>query len=295
MKEQLIHYMQQTGMTQTQVAKALGKSNAVISQYLKGEYKGRVDEIDQAVERLISRQKDKVIDRKFDNKFVPTFVAKQCLDVLHIAHVEGEINVITGEAGLGKTQALKQYKNENPEVILIEVEPSCSPKVLLKTLCQQLNVNDTGANHDLFSRITDKLGNNKGFSRLIIVDEAELLSTKSLEYLRRIHDLTGCGLVLAGMPRLIVNLKGKYGELAQLYSRVALACDLGNSLPDEDVCLLAENGLGTSAFNQKLIQASKGNARRLNKLMRGVIRIAEINHREIDDELIDAYAKMLIH
>ena len=63
MKEQLARFMQQKGLTQTQVAKALGKSNAVISQYLKGIYKGVTKDIDEAVERLIRREKDKVVER----------------------------------------------------------------------------------------------------------------------------------------------------------------------------------------------------------------------------------------
>ena len=65
MKEQLARFMQQKGLTQTQVAKALGKSNAVISQYLKGIYKGVTKDIDEAVERLIRREKDKVVERNF--------------------------------------------------------------------------------------------------------------------------------------------------------------------------------------------------------------------------------------
>ena len=291
MNESLKNYMTENGMTQQQVANAIGKSVTTVNQYLKGTYKGKVEEVDSAVERLIGRARDKVVERKMNNEFVMTYVAERCLDAISIAHVEGEITVITGAAGLGKTQALKAYVRKNPETILIEVEPSCSPKVLLKTLCNEVGANDMGLNHDLFKRITERLG----AGRLIIVDEAELLSTKSLEYLRRIHDLTGCGVVLAGMPRLLMNLKGKYGELAQLYSRVGIAVDLKNSLDKEDVALLAENGLGTDEFNEQLFKACNGNARRLNKLMKGVVRVAEMHNRPIDSKLIERYAGMLIH
>ncbi|MDH3001207.1 hypothetical protein A1D23_02165 [Chelonobacter oris] len=150
MVSQLKHYMLQTGMNQTQVAQALGVSSATISQYLKGVYKGKNDDIDSAVNRLIGRHKDKVVEQKFNAEFVSTLIARRCLDVIHFAHVEGDINVITGAAGLGKTQALKQYVKQNPDVILVEVEPSCSPKVLLKTLCGELGLNETGLNHELF-------------------------------------------------------------------------------------------------------------------------------------------------
>lgn len=291
MRAKLQHYIEQNGMTQTQIANAIGKSVAVVNQYLKGTYKGKVDEIDQAVTRLLERHQDKVVERRFNSDFVLTYAAERCLDAVYVAHTEGEIVVVTGAAGLGKTVALKRYVEMNPETIFIEVEPSCSAKVLLKTLCQQLGVNDTGVEHDLFTRITNKIGR----GRLIIVDEAELLSTKSLEYLRRIRDLTKCGMVLAGMPRLIVNLKGKYGELAQLYSRVGVCCDLGNALVAEDVAMLAEKGLGTDEFNSLLFNLSKANARRLNKLMRGAVRIAEINQRALDEAIIKRYAEMLIN
>lgn len=146
-------------------------------------------------------------------------------------------------------------------------------------------------NNELLDSIVSKL---KGSERLLMIDEAELLSTRSLEFIRRIHDLTGVGVVLAGMPRLLINLKGKNNELAQLYSRVGFACDLGNALSEEDLGLLAESALGTSEFNAPLIKASNGNARRLSKLMRGVVRSSEINQTPISKELVEQYSKMLI-
>ena len=53
--------------------------------------------------------------------------------------------------------------------------------------------------------------------------------------------------------------------------------------------------MGTDEFNAQLIPAAKGNARRLSKLMRGVVRTAQINGREIDGDLINHFAKMLIN
>lgn len=290
MKEQLARFMEQKGLTQTQVAKALGKSVAVINQYLKGTYKGVNKDIDEAVDRLIKRQNDKVVERHFNGEFVPTSVAESCLDIIASAHIEHKTGLLYGASGLGKTMAIKQYVSQNPEVLLIEVDPSYSPKVLLSVLCQKLGVNEVGLNHELFERVLSRLSED----RLIIVDEAELLNTRSLEFLRRIKDKSGCGLVLVGMPRLLVNLKGKYGELAQLYGRIGLAWNLGNALPEEDIALLAEKGLGTNEFNDLLFKESKGNARRLNNLMTGAIRIAELNDRKVDELVIKRYAQMLI-
>ncbi|MEE6040141.1 transcriptional regulator, partial [Avibacterium paragallinarum] len=63
----------------------------------------------------------------------------------------------------------------------------------------------------------------------------------------------------------------------------------------EDIALLAEKGLGTGEFNDLLYKVSKGNARRLNKLMRGVIRVAEMHGKPISEALINRYAEMLIN
>lgn len=289
--QELKALMERKGYQQKQVAQLLGVSIAVVSLYLKGDYNGNVAEIDRKVDELIERDKAKVVEAKYNAEFVPTLAARKGMDIMRFAHAEGEINVIFGAAGLGKTQMLKQYAKENSSAVLIETDPSCNPKVLLRKIAEAVGANARGVNNELLEGIVAKL---KGSERLLMIDEAELLSTRSLEFIRRIHDLAGVGIILAGMPRLLVNLKGKNNELAQLYSRVGFACDLGNALSDEDLALLASSALGTDEFNAPLIKACKGNARRLSKLIRGVVRSSEINEVPITAEMVEQYAKMLI-
>lgn len=290
--QQLKDFMETRGLQQKQAAQMLGVSVATVSLYLKGQYAGDVASLDQKVDEMIARHKEKVSEAKYNSEFVSTFTARCGMDVIKYAHIEGTLNVIYGAAGLGKTEMLKQYVKENSGAVLIEVDPSCTSKTLLKRIAKAIGATDTGTNDTLLEAITAKL---KGSERVLLVDEAELLSTRSLEFIRRIHDFTGVGVVLAGMPRLLINLKGKNNELAQLYSRVSFALDLGNQLPASDLALLAENALGTSEYNDTLLSAAKGNARRLSKLMRGVVRTAEINGMEINSEMIKQYAGMLIN
>ncbi|OOF50298.1 transcriptional regulator [Rodentibacter genomosp. 1] len=292
MKNQELHaFMKANKMTQKQVATLFDTSGTTISQYLNDKYPTDTKWLDEKVDELLARQKAKVVEAKYNNAFVPTMTAKQGMEIMQFAQAEGEINVIYGAAGLGKTQMLKQYAKEHSSAVLIETDPSCNPKVLLRKIAEAVGANSRGINNDVLSSIVEKL---KGSERLLMIDEAELLSTRALEFIRRIHDLTQCGVILAGMPRLLVNLKGKNNELAQLYSRVGFACDLGNALPDEDLAMLAESALNTSEFNEPLIKACKGNARRLSKLMRGVVRSAEINDTQISAAMIEQYSKMLI-
>lgn len=288
MKEDLRNFMTENGLSQRQVADQLAISASVVNQYLKGDYSGNIHALEASIVALIARKREKVLDKKYF-KFVATPNAKKALDVIRYAHIEGDIALITGEAGLGKTQALSHYAAQNPDVIFIETEPSFTAKVLLKELCKKLGLDESGNMHAMTDLIIVKL---KNAERLIMIDEAELLPYRALETLRRIHDKTSVGVVLAGMPRLIMNLKGKRGEFVQLYSRVGFGYVM--ALAETDINALAEAVLGTDQFNKILYKAADGNARRLNKILRGVIRTAQINQCEISTDLITQFSNMLI-
>lgn len=287
----LKQYMHVHNLSQAKVATALGVSSATISQYLKGIYGGDVAAIDKKVEQMLARAKDKATDINSD--FVATDTARAIFDICGMAHSMNDINLVIGEAGLGKTMALKQYVASIDNVILVEAEPTFSPKVLLNELCGKLGVVASKSNHDNIQAVVGKL---KGTEKLIIIDEAELLSYKCLEIVRRIHDLSGVGVVLAGMPQLRANLRGRRGEYKQLYSRIGFAYDLKNALPDGDIKRLVQHAIGTDAFNDELVKACSGNARRLNKILRGVNRIVKLNpDKHLSAKMIEKVTDMLIN
>lgn len=287
--ETLKQYQQDNGLSQAKIATLLGVSPAVISQYLKDEYKGDVASIDKKVEQMLSRAKDKATDIKAD--FVSTDTAQKILEVCSMAHTMNDINLVIGEAGLGKTMAIKHYAQTVENVVLIETEPTFSPKVLLVELCNKLGIPPSKSNHDNIANIIEKLN---GSDRLIIIDEAELLSYKCLEVIRRIHDKSGVGVVLAGMPRLRANLRGKRGEYKQLYSRIGFVCDLADRLPDDDIGELVLGVLGDNECNDSFVKASNGNARRLSKIIRGVNRIAKMNNKPVSAKMVQRISEMLI-
>lgn len=287
----LQQYMQEHNLSQAKLATALGVSSATISQYLKGIYGGDVSAIDKKVEEMLARARDKKTD--INMGFVATNTAKSIFDICGMAHSMNDINLVIGEAGLGKTMALKHYATSIDNVVLIEAEPTFSPKVLLNELCNKLGVVASRNNHDNIQAIVGKL---HGSEKLIIIDEAELLSYKCLEIVRRIHDLSGVGVVLAGMPQLRANLRGRRGEYKQLYSRIGFAYDIKQALPDADIKLLIQNAIGTDEFDDNLIKASGGNARRLNKILRGVNRIVKLNaDKPLSAKMIEKVTDMLIN
>ncbi|MBN1085915.1 AAA family ATPase [Erwinia aphidicola] len=291
---ELNEYMSLNGYTQTQIARAIGKSTAVINQYLQGKYNGDVKSIDSLVKSYLQRERDKSREQRIEPSFVSTITARRGMEVIRLAHLDCDINVISGDAGMGKTMMLKEYASIYRDAVLIEADPGYTARVVLEVLCQRLGLNKRGNMHDLSEACINTL---RDSGRLIIVDEAENLPYRALETLRRIHDKARIGIVLAGMPKLIINLKGKRGEYKQLYSRVGLALHLGDKLPQEDITTIARSmmvGAEVSGISDALYKDSKGNARRLFKLVRGVSRGSLISGESVTPAAVRQFSSMLL-
>ncbi|MGX8812760.1 AAA family ATPase [Klebsiella pneumoniae] len=287
--------MTRKGYSQTQVARAIGKSAAVINQYLQGKYAGDVPAIDALAHSFINREAEKEKSQKITARFVPTVTSRKGMEVIRYAHLDGDLNVIFGAAGLGKTMILREYAAQHRDALLIEADPGYTARVVLEELCNLLGLSKRGNMHELSEACIAAL---RDSGRLLMVDEAENLPYRALETLRRIHDKSGIGMVLAGMPRLIINLKGKRGEYQQLYSRVGFALCLGDSLPQSDITEIAASMLpdaGKADVSEALFKACHGNARRLFKLVRGVSRHSEISGNAVSAGAVRKFAEMLIN
>ncbi|EAR9487052.1 AAA family ATPase [Salmonella enterica] len=292
---QLKDVMERRGYSQSQVARAIGRSGAVVNQFLQGKYTGDISDIQERITSFINREQEKEKNRRIQAHFVTTDMAAKGLEVLAYAHQECEICVLYGAAGLGKTMLLGEYAARNKDALFIEADPGYTARTLLEELCRLLGVKMRGNIHELIDACVREL---RGSGRLLMVDEAELLPYRALEVLRRLHDKAGIGVVLAGMPRLLINLKGRRGEFAQLYSRVALALNLGDALSRDDFNQIAVDMMPEASeadIGDALYTRSLGNARRLFKLARGVYRICDISQVPVSVGAIDKFAEMLIH
>lgn len=292
---ELSELMARKGFSQTQVARAIGKSPATISQYLKGVYAGDVRNIDELVQNFVNREAEKEKSQRISARYIQTLTSRKGMEVMKLAHLDGDINVIYGDAGLGKTMMLREYAAQNRDAILIEADPGYTARTVLEELCNRLGLSKRGNMHDLSELCIAAL---RDSGRLLMVDEAENLPYRALETLRRLHDKSGIGIVLAGMPRLIINLKGKRGEYKQLYSRVGFALYLGDTLPQEDISTIAVSMLPDaekSDVSNALYKACRGNARRLFKLVRGVSRHSKISGDAVSAGAVVMFSQMLIN
>ena len=273
----------------TSVAKAVNLSNATLHLWMNNNYKGNVKKIEDAVAKFLEIEKLREGRIKVD--FVKTSVVDDVFDIARTCHVENEIGVCYGDAGIGKTFAVKKYAIEHSETILIEADLGYTPKVLFSEIHKNLGFDGSGTIHAMLEDIIAKL---KHTGRLIIVDEAEHLPYKSLELLRRVYDKAQVGILLVGMPRLIMNLRGEKRQYAQLYSRVGISLTL-NSLLKEDIEAIVSSVIPDYySIYPTISHYCVGNTRVLTKLLARAIRIAELNSMEINSEVIEASIRQII-
>jgi DNA transposition AAA+ family ATPase len=292
LRTRLRDLMDQQGVSLTAVAKAIGHSTATISQWLGGTYPGNVQRIDRAIESFLKRERERSDAPKHTIPFHMTSIAEKVFEIARIAHLDGEIMVIYGNAGIGKTMALKEYAEQNPDVILIRANLGFTARVLFLELSKELGTDTQGSIQDLFKNVVSKL---RGSGRLIIVDEAEHLPYRALELLRTVYDEAGIGVLLAGMHKLIHNLRGKKGEYSQLYSRIGMAVPLDTLTPDDSREIVASMIPSANGLWKTFHQEAHGNARALSKLIFGTMRVARINKIEsISADVVRQTARFLI-
>ncbi|EJD6670152.1 AAA family ATPase [Providencia rettgeri] len=292
---ELTTMMNNKGWSQAQAARGIGVSTAVINQFLQNKYNGDVNAVEEKVRQFISREQERDKSRRIKPVYVATLMARKGRDVIRMAHMDGDINVIYGDAGMGKTMIMRQYAKEHLDAVLIEADPGYTARVVLEELCNKLGLSKRGNMHELSEAIIQTL---RDSGRIILVDEAENLPYRALETLRRIHDKSGVGIILAGMPRLILNLKGKRGEYKQLYSRVGFALRMGETLPEDDITNMITTMLPEASEPEvlnALYKACKGNARRLFKFLRGISNGSQISGQPIDVQMVHEFSEMLIN
>ncbi len=291
--DKFIEFMNAPGApSQSDVAKAMGWSTTTISQYRGRTYQGDVDKLELQITQYIVREKDRAAAPKIKTDFVETSVAARIWEVAYITHMDGEIGVLVGKAGIGKTKGCKRYAELNDDAcVYLCANKSWTARVLFRKILESVDGAITGNLSQLFDNAVTKL---KGSGRMFIVDQAEYLPHTALEMLRSLHDDSGVSVLLVGLVSLYHNLRQEGGKNEQIYSRVGIYHNLEAPMSAEDAAMLFSAMTGRVAPVGELNKLCRNNARSLQKLTRRGTAIAANNNRELDAECLTEAAKYVM-
>lgn len=295
LRDRLRAHKEVQGLSWTQLHTITGVAAGTLSGWVPGTYNhGKVHEthdIAAKVYRFFLSLEEKealeaVLPREPD--FQPTPSSRRIMTCLAMAQL-GDMAMISTPPGCGKSAAIKQYAATRGQVFVATMSPVLRglPNMLSAILAAMGEKGAKGTPAALSARVCARM---MGSGALIVLDEAQNLSSQSLEQARSIHDETDCGVALAGDETLIANLK----RYPQLYSRLGIRHVQPRPTAD-DVTILAQ-GWGVErgaelAFLQEIGRKS-GGLRTITKTMKLAVRAARAGGAPLCvTDLRDAYAQ----
>lgn len=234
------------------------------------------------------------------------------------------IGVCHGRPGVGKTRSAREF-SQFPDLqryaAMSVIDPAFAEEVArCRAILYTAAVSNTPKIIDLglgtslvkmgFARMTVSLGSLKGVEYsdarracpLVIIDEADRLTIKSLEHLRDLADRQGFGMILMGMP----GLEKRLARYPQLYSRIGFVHEF-KLLTEAEMRLVLPahasdfgirwdpNQLDAIEAQAAVIRITRGNFRLMERLFAQMRRIMTLNGiEEVTAEIVQAARDCLV-
>lgn len=196
--------------SQNKACSLVGVSAPIMTNLKKGTYTG---DIDKQFQKLTSyfKVKEEVATTYKETDYVPTSISESVYEYIRNCQIKGGLMAISGDAGIGKTRAIRKFIKDNPSDALWVTANPClnTVKPILKSLSKKLNI-IARTNDDMYEAILSKLRD----GMVIIFDEAQHLSIKVIETLRGFSDYFAdngmtLGIVFIGNSTTINKFGGK--------------------------------------------------------------------------------------
>lgn len=294
--KQIIKWLADYRQSRAWLARKCRVSNALVSNVLNGRYAASPASYLQTMLEVIRVESERLGDGT--PGYIKGSVHKLATLVCDRTRKSAGFGVLCGAVGTGKTRALKEYRRERPQTLLIEANPSMTSASLLNELLGALSIALAPGNDRKFDHVTKAL---MGTSYLIIVDEAELLSANALHYLRRVRDKAGVGVVLAGTERLQLMLKPEHGQFDQVRSRVNIWPRTITAITRDDADEIVRATLAMHDVTEvpddvldSLWEYCAGSARVLTESLLPAIRDYGLGRHELSVKLVDALAQQVL-
>lgn len=254
MRRQVRSFILRSGMTNLEMAEAIGYSPAALNQFILGNYcQNHVKEenslaIRAAVHNYM-RQHHGATEYAFNGTHHKTKAYREVRASAFIALERGAAYLVDGPPGTEKTHTLRQIEREinlsgKGRAVYVYARVDHSPQTFLTECCIASDLPGRGHIDLLLRKLRFFLAEGR---TLLIVDEAQHLDHKGLEVLRQLLDLPPhFGVMLAGSHDLTQRLS--HWQMEQWRSRLRKTHYLnGPSKAEASAILRAELGDLTDA------------------------------------------------
>jgi len=204
----------------------------VVSEVLRLKYRGH--NMDQQLAKLhnwmeLAARRENMLRKS--GRFVEHSVAKEILVVADIVCETCKMGVVFGPAQIGKTITLEAIQGDHRygDAVLIRIDESLfRPFALCRALAARFELKTYGPFDAVMRRLVTRLA---GTKRMLMFDEVERVHHRGLEFIRDLHDQTGCPVLLCGKPQVYEKLGfrhvGDFSEVTdQLAARIIMRRDL---------------------------------------------------------------------
>ena len=253
--------------SQNKAAKTLqGVSAATVSQVLNGNW----DLISEDMWRTIATQIG-YDPRKW--VVVETEGYSRMYDILTDAQANALVFAVTGDAGCGKSQAIKMYGERNRNTLVLSCSEYWNRKQFLMELLRSLGVDASGCTVvDMVADAVYQLKRREGV--LLVLDEADKLSDQILYFFITLYNQLEdhIGIVLCATQhlekRITRGVRNNRKGYREIYSRIArkfVQMPVVNASDIAAVCMA--NGITDKKTINEIVEDSDCDLRRVKRLV----------------------------
>lgn len=155
LRRQLAEYRSEKKLTNKELARQLGTSDTAVSKYLSGKPEGDVEKLEAVIADVLAAAKQKVTasTELFDSP-----IARALAGSLETIRKTGDVGLLYGGAGLGKTCGIRIYRRSTPSSIPVFVTPwRANPNGIISAIFEGMDKSKWNGNQPRADFITERL------------------------------------------------------------------------------------------------------------------------------------------
>lgn len=241
-----------------------GVSSATVSKVLAGDWDTISDEMWRSIASQVGHEAK-------GWQIAETRAYKRMVFLLENAKNDSLVMAVTGDAGCGKTEAIKNYTAANKNVYHLCCSEYWNRRTFMGKLLQCMGVDYTGSTvSDMMDDIIDNLKRKE--NPLIVLDEADKLTDQVFYFFISLYNQLEdhCGIILCATnyleKRIKKGLRTKRKGYEEIYSRMGRKFVELQVINSEDVAAVCvANGVTDAKSINRIIEDSDCDLRRVKR------------------------------